>query len=1232
MEPGYSDPNYWMRWYAEQQELLRARQEADLEPVDQAGFDQQLSELQLRSSEESSPEASSPDTPVVRSDGNIQRASNGGLVLVPQGQDLRDSLFNGAHYSVDVQRAHPGSGAGGLGLLSSGSLRYEAPLEAQSTVRTKEYSKPRGFFSRMKSGLGKVLGGRRSEKSSGDPEYVVLHSELRIDCAKRHRPSDADQELIEGFKTALVTANRNPETIKNYTLALEQFSEFLQSKSLVLKDVLDSPDLLAANKDEFMQGASAHSRGRRSLNAALNALNSSLAGESPAAPSRGSSDLIEDFRTALRAANFHPRTVSDYGVALRQFSELLQSKGLTLKDVLGDPDLLTASKDEFMKGASAHSTGRKSLGGALRVLQDFQAGKTIEAHSRVYTHGHPMHPSDELLISQFEKAVREYKIEPDGTRGRGTGTVPSETILKSVRALTAFARWLLAHNKDPLARLYTEPTSLADDVDEYLLEGGGGDRGRLSVALSHLRRLSSDGQLAAIGAGPRLMGRQTFAPHPEDAVAIDRGMTNALSMGEERSAAGAQASLLRGFSDWLQREGRPTIVDRIDGTVDQQASLRADHVAYRKTGKHVPGFDQIRAFLGLGPGFRPYHEDAGLIEGLANEELSKPNPPSRQKRAAIRDTTSAQREFSDWLRTTGRTSIASRINGNDEQRCSLDRDYEAFKEVRGKAPVALKKLRQYAQVVDANRALGLDLPQQRGEPDASSAWRRTLPQPPSEAEWTRSQPDRFGQAGLQTSADSSSTSTWLQDLQLPAFFDFPTPEGAPAHSSEIYQGLSSFADLPSTPQAVRDDAQSAYFNVFPEDAPVPSSEIYQGLSSFADLPSTPQAVRDDAQSAYFNVFPEDAPVPSSEIYQGLSSFTDLPYTPQAVRDDAQSSYFNALPEGAPVRSSEIYQGLSSFTDLPSTPQDMRDDAQSRPALSPAGAPPFFIGPSGVLQELEDIGHLVGEDWRHGSQPVPDYLIDVLDNKMLLPSSRMAPQPVAINGETYSVTMGPRGRRDSQFVHHPRHLAAWDAQAGTSGTAASSGDRSGRVLGSMQWLGDEHIQRDYELLSEELQQSNPDLAARTRFVDPLMAFQLAHSTGADALRAFHIIVSDRNENDTADFLFLPVNNASISGLSARGTHWSLLLVDRRNRDRPVAYHYDSAQQYGNAGPAARLAAAVGANPQHAPIAQQSNSYDCGVFVVDGTRELARRLAGGRQVDLNLSNLIVDRQALQNRLKS
>ncbi|SMX56412.1 conserved protein of unknown function (fragment) [Bradyrhizobium sp. ORS 285] len=562
MEPGYNDPNHWIRWYAEQQELLRARQQADLEPVDQAGFEQQLGELEPRSSKDGLTEASLPDTPVGRSGDNIQHTNHAGSMLMPQGHDLRDSLFN----SVDIPRASPGSSADGLGSASSSSMRYEAPLEAQFTVRTKEYSKPPGLLSRVKSGLGKVLRGRRCEKSSGDLEYVVLHSALQIDRAKRPRPSDTDQELIDKFKKV------------------------------------------------------------------------------------------------LRVANFNPFTVNDYALALRQFSGFLQSKGLVLKDVLGDPDLLTAYKDEFVKAASAHSTGRKSLSGALRTLQDFQAGKTLKAPKRVYTHGHPMHPSDEQLISQFDKAVRGYKIEPDGTRGHGTGAVPSGTIRMHVGILRQFARWLLAHKKDPLARLYTEPTSLADDVDKYF-EDIGGDKGRLRMALSYLRRLGPDGQLVGIGAGPRLMGRQLFAPYREDALAIDHGKTNALSMGQERSAVATQASRLRSFGDWLQSEGKLSIVSRIDGTDQQLESLRADCAAYRKTGRQVPPLDQVREFLGF-EGIRPYEEDAGLIEGLANEELNRPNPLSRQKRAAVRRTASSQREFGDWLRATGRRGIASRINGN----------------------------------------------------------------------------------------------------------------------------------------------------------------------------------------------------------------------------------------------------------------------------------------------------------------------------------------------------------------------------------------------------------------------------------------------------------------------------------------------------------------------------------------------------------------------------------------
>ncbi|MBB4264006.1 hypothetical protein [Bradyrhizobium sp. CIR3A] len=296
------------------------------------------------------------------------------------------------------------------------------------------------------------------------------------------------------------------------------------------------------------------------------------------------------------------------------------------------------------------------------------------------------------------------------------------------------------------------------------------------------------------------------------------------------------------------------------------------------------------------------------------------------------------------------------------------------------------------------------------------------------------------------------------------------------------------------------------------------------------------------------------------------------------------------------------------------------------------------------QELEDIGHLVDENFQHGSQPVQDYLFDVLDNKMLLPTPGMAPQPVATNGETYSIALGPRGRRDAELIYHPRPSFVPDAGISASSAGASPGDRSGRVLGARQWLGDEHIQRDYELLSQELQQSNPNLAARTRLVDPLVAFQVGHGSDADALTAFHRVVNDRNGNDTADFLFLPVNDTSAEEMRqaleaafrsrehraiSLGRHWSLLFVDRRDRDRPVAYHYDSARGH-NAGPAATLAARVGADLQAAIIRQQRNGYDCGIFVVDGTRALVRRLAGRRQADLGLGNLVIDRQALQNRL--
>ncbi|MGY8663522.1 Ulp1 family isopeptidase [Bradyrhizobium sp. UFLA05-109] len=210
---------------------------------------------------------------------------------------------------------------------------------------------------------------------------------------------------------------------------------------------------------------------------------------------------------------------------------------------------------------------------------------------------------------------------------------------------------------------------------------------------------------------------------------------------------------------------------------------------------------------------------------------------------------------------------------------------------------------------------------------------------------------------------------------------------------------------------------------------------------------------------------------------------------------------------------------------------------------------------------------------------------------------------------------------SDFIHHSG-VGQTDGQA--------SGSERPLALAETEWLGDEHIAADYALLEQELQGDNRDLAVRTRFVRPAQAHLLRSIENQSVLlESFHAIVNDQDGNDTANFLFVPVNNAAPGG---GGTHWSLLLVDRRERARPVAYHYDS-RGTTNSAVAAELAARLGAHLAPARMAQQQNGYDCGVFLVDGTRALVGRLAQGERPQhepLHLDSLIADRQVLQNRL--
>ncbi|MGY3619194.1 Ulp1 family isopeptidase [Bradyrhizobium sp. USDA 10063] len=984
MEPDYSrwfDTNTWMDQYSALQEQQRARQESDHMPADQAGFERQLCDLQLNSSDEGAPqagspdarpsEASSPETHLAEAHGSIQRTDVAGSMRMPPRSNLRDNSFS--------------------------SMRYTAPSEVQPAARTKD-SKSRGLFSRVRTGLVKAFGGSRREKSSGAAASDVVYSELRIDFAKHNSASSGDEKLFSEFRRKLLS--------RGYT----------------------------------NRGTAGH--------------------------------WVKD---------------------LRDFSKWLESKGLTVGGLVDDEVRLRAEGRKFNA-----NTGFKR---ALNALLQYRAGNV---------QGPPLAVEDQKLFSEFEKQALRRNYSLGTTQGR-------------LSALREFGRWLrLEPRRLTLARLLDVPKELADRAaDEFLAEGGSRD---IKLALGALRDFrAEDAQLCAPS---QLRGPRQHKPgYSEDVALIKEFVATAKRLGVVEGTADRNAGHLRGLAEWLRETGKPSIASRFQTPAETQ-SLADDIVEYTRLGKdpherldtalsHLRRLAPSREEFASGAGPKvmgrrslyAYPDDAELIDLVTAEKLRNLGPQSAQStRNRILTMASFQRSFSDWLQRENKGSIVSRLRGDKRQIDELKSDFKQFNKPGG---VDLKSLRQYLQIVEANKALGVDSPEQAdwepGAAGSSSTWPPRVPSDFDPSEWPAPE-GPSGLAGWQEAAGSGST--WSLPTP-PSYFDpseWPTPEGPSGLAGwQETAGSGSTWSLPTPPS-----------DFDPSEWPTP-----EGPSGQAGWQET----------------------------AGSGSTWSLPTPP---------SYFDAsewpTPERAPALSSDIYRGLDPLVDLPSSSYETPDDAQSAPVLSPAGRSPFFIGPSGASQELEDIGYLVGDDWQHGSQPISDLLLDVLDNKMLLPSSRMVPQAVSINGETYSITLGPQGRRDAQFIHHPRPPSAPDAQIGALATSALSRDRSGRVLDAREWLGDEHIHRDYELLAQELLGNNPDLASRTRFVDPLIAQQLRAGPERDVLGVLQLLVF-RNGYDSADFLFLPVSDAHATDPNLRGNHWSLLLVDRRDRERPVAYHYD-----------------------------------------------------------------------------
>ncbi|QAS81141.1 hypothetical protein CO657_24645 (plasmid) [Rhizobium acidisoli] len=700
-----------------------------------------------------------------------------------------------------------------------------------------------------------------------------------------------------------------------------------------------------------------------------------------------------------------------------------------------------------------------------------------------------MHPDDESRINQFAEAVRDYEILPDGSIGRGDGRVPERTVENNLGILRGFARWLRAENRDSMAsRLLNDPDSLAVDIADYWASGGDG-QDRLKSALSHFRRLGPEGQeLQAVGPGPRLMGRQIHDPYPDDALIID-----SLAK-EEVPNSRKNASGQRKFSAWLKREGRESIVSRLNGSDEQRRSLKEDFRAFTKEEgkKVVVGFDRLRQYLGAESQLKqhhPYPDDARIIDDLAKEELSKLGSDSTSKRNVVWSLASNRRKFSDWLQREGRESIVSRLTGTDEQRQSLKKDYQDFTEAMGKnLTISFKRLRQYQQVVEANAASGLS-PEQASGREPAGLDGRSDPRAEfrSSSPLQQVDPSIEGRSGL-----SLDHTEWLgdqhiqtdyellmQDLQRndpdlaartrlidPLIAHYHLRLGDESTALSAFQRIvndqngrdtADFLFLPVSDASASDpDRRGTHWSLLLVDRrnrEGPAAYHYDSFrgqnNEFAAMlaqrlgtrlePVRMTQQRNDYDCGVFVVDGTRALVrrlarrgrPAVLHLDNLVADREqlqrrLSTAPNGARAGAAA----AGPESSTqiADPAEFWHGVGQPGQLPDSwntatfRQDLPSAAYSPvQSVNPPDAPweqslgASIFGTPQYMLPVDDLGEAVPPSWQHRNQPAPAGLRLAMSYYELLPSADKPQTSITIHGVPYTATLGPSGRENDIYL-------------------------------------------------------------------------------------------------------------------------------------------------------------------------------------------------------------------------
>jgi type III effector protein XopD len=982
-------------------------------------------------------------------------------------------------------------------------------------------------------------------------------------------PYSQDADLIKGYKEDAASGTAN--TVRKYATLLIDFSDYLREN--------DKPGIAARLGDgsldnDVSQYKEADPRGRRKAGAALAHLLRSPAG-ARAIELRPHIRPVPDFEGAVRAEPSRTRA------ATAQHS----SSG-----AISWPETLPANQQdlllETMDGPSssppietiAHHQQAADAGGSFRDLNLPRADHGVSP-----PHGLALDAAGSLNWRHHDDELTDKRHRnPLG---------PGEQVLvineHDIGELRSAKRQKTLSNPQGVA------------VERQLMQ-----------TPSHQLAASPSQMQAPMLSQNELIGE----PLPgEDAELLARFRVDAKRRKLTPGAINNSVSGLGRFVRWVNAEHGGSVASRLrKGT-----PLDEEIAAYRRLGRDpqhriTSALDVLRRLLRggeeaeapeprvLGAPRRlvPHPEDAPLIEGALSQALkhvkTAKDKGSAQKRAT------RLRALSAWLKGNRKGSIIGRLNGSSKEQLTLDNDVLAFQRTGGaRYRPDLSHLRSYLKLIEANRELGLPGPEQ---PSSPAAWGDRHPGSAQDLPSTPASP-------------SAGAWVWLgEQLHEPA-----SPSRPPSHAKGR---LEPSVDLNApTPSELRDDAHFA-----PAHPARARSDTYAGLEPFVDLNApTPSELRDDAHFA-----PAHPARARSDTYAGLEAAVNPnPRTPFELRDNAWAPAPDFRPLFAgPVpghhqgaRQPGSPQGLSpapAFSDDEALAW-LREELARRQMQEPA-SPSTGGAPSDIYGGLESLVHL--------DAPTPWELRD---------DAHFAPAPAArARSDTYRgfplvdlTAPTPSESRDDANSVRPFPITSANAQIGALDPTVSSHGH-GLVLEDTEWLGDEHIDRDYRLQEQDLQRNDPDLAARTRFVNPLIVLNYLGSNDDGVVQTeFQRIVHDDEFNDTADFLFLPVINANPEDPNNLGNHWSLLFVDRSDRGQPVAYHYDSYRGL-NKKHAEHLASRLHLRLEPAGMAQQQNTYDCGVFVVDGTRALVRQLEQGGQT-VHLDQLVVDRQALQNRLR-